>query len=24
MDDMWQDYIQNQTPPEPEDNFGVT
>ncbi|MBU3032334.1 transposase [Paracoccus marinaquae] len=23
-DEMWMDYIANQTPPEPDDNFDVT
>jgi hypothetical protein len=23
-DEMWADYIKNQTPPEPDDNFNVT
>jgi putative transposase len=23
-DEMWVDYINNQTPPEPDDNFKVT
>ena len=23
-DEMWVDYIKNQTPPEPDDNFNVT
>ncbi|BCH33974.1 hypothetical protein MesoLjLc_59040 [Mesorhizobium sp. L-8-10] len=23
-DEMWVEYIQNQTPPEPDDNFNVT
>jgi len=23
-DEMWVDYIENQTPPEPYDNFNVT
>jgi len=23
-DDMWVDYIKNQVPPEPDDNFNVT
>ncbi len=23
-DDMWVEYIKNQTPPEPDDNFNVT
>jgi hypothetical protein len=23
-DEMWVDYMKNQTPPEPDDNFNVT
>jgi putative transposase len=23
-DEMWVDYIKNQTPPEPDDNFNIT